>query len=270
MLNSEAEKILSDAMMTLGLQDDRVKTIFRLMQAVGYVHQNAHPLPEQSTGSVDIKYMEELDTTRQRLAFREWWEQKTRTAHPMNVAYDMFLEHVKAKNELEIQLDQVINERDHHEAWADKLAHAISAFTGTDIGEHSSANSPWFSALDALNEYSTRSKPAVEEAKSTEGKKPKAWYYVRANGSSGITSGLDIAKQSAGIDGSVFGLWTKEDISVGNRQPSAFLAYHGIMTYLVLDQESGEKRYPNVVSWIPLYLEKDSYEFCMRLTGKID
>lgn len=43
----------------------------------------------------------------------------------------------------------VIDERDHAHEVADNLAHAISAMTGVDIGEHSSENDPWQNALDA-------------------------------------------------------------------------------------------------------------------------
>jgi hypothetical protein len=43
-----------------------------------------------------------------------------------------------------------IRERDHAEGWADRLAGAVSALMGVDIGEHSSAHNPWAVALDAL------------------------------------------------------------------------------------------------------------------------
>jgi hypothetical protein len=46
-------------------------------------------------------------------------------------------------------LTQCIQERDSYHEWADKLAAAISAHFGVDIGEHSSANNPWREALEA-------------------------------------------------------------------------------------------------------------------------
>lgn len=48
--------------------------------------------------------------------------------------------------------DQLIKERDYAEKMADKLADAIAALTGVDIGEHSSGNCPWHEALEAADE----------------------------------------------------------------------------------------------------------------------
>ncbi len=48
--------------------------------------------------------------------------------------------------------DQTLRERDGYQDWADKLAAAIAAHTGVDIGEHSSVNCPWLNALDAIPE----------------------------------------------------------------------------------------------------------------------
>lgn len=45
---------------------------------------------------------------------------------------------------------QVIEERDEAVEWADKLAGAIAAAAGVDIGEHSNLNEPWERALDAV------------------------------------------------------------------------------------------------------------------------
>ena len=48
----------------------------------------------------------------------------------------------------EREILDVIAERDRAENMADKLADKIAAFSGVDIGEHSSHNSPWSEALD--------------------------------------------------------------------------------------------------------------------------
>ena len=261
MLNTEAEKILSDAMMTLGLQDDRVKTIFRLMEAVGYAHVNMHQLPEQPKEVVSIKYVEELDTDRQRLAFRDWWEQKTRTSHPMNVAYGMFIEHIKAKNEFEIEIDQLLQERDFNQKWADKLANKISEVTGTDIyanGDHS-----WATAIDALIESSTRTTPKVKAKLG----KPTAWLSVLPTGDERISTSLDIAKEAAG-EGVVFGLWKDDEIDVGLQKPKAWHAYCGVLTYLIQDLASGAQRYPNVHKWTPLYLERETDQYIQEMFGQ--
>lgn len=45
--------------------------------------------------------------------------------------------------------NQVLAERDDYEQVADRLAAAIAAMTGEEIGEHSSMNDPWANALDA-------------------------------------------------------------------------------------------------------------------------
>lgn len=45
---------------------------------------------------------------------------------------------------------EVIADRDLYHEWADKLADAIGAHLGIDIGEHSNMNNPWAVAYDAL------------------------------------------------------------------------------------------------------------------------
>jgi hypothetical protein len=49
--------------------------------------------------------------------------------------------------------DQVITERDEYHDIADELAHQIALITDADIGEHSSNNCPWQSALIASHEF---------------------------------------------------------------------------------------------------------------------
>lgn len=46
--------------------------------------------------------------------------------------------------------DQTIRDRDAYHDWADKLAEAIAAYFGGDIGEHSNMNLPWSEALDLI------------------------------------------------------------------------------------------------------------------------
>ena len=58
--------------------------------------------------------------------------------------------------------EQVIRERDEAEAIADSLAEKIAAITGCEIGEHTSANSPWHSALDAADEFLASRPPAAQ------------------------------------------------------------------------------------------------------------
>lgn len=62
---------------------------------------------------------------------------------------------VKARDEIErlrSDLTEEIGHREESDEWADRLASAIAAHLGVDIGEHSSANLPWQAALIALAE----------------------------------------------------------------------------------------------------------------------
>lgn len=46
-----------------------------------------------------------------------------------------------------------VDQRDRAEAAADWLAEAIMGITGQDVGEHSSANSPWANGIAMAQEY---------------------------------------------------------------------------------------------------------------------
>ncbi|HEL4242661.1 TPA: hypothetical protein UM790_000164 [Stenotrophomonas maltophilia] len=54
---------------------------------------------------------------------------------------------------LDRALGEAIDQRDRYHEVADDLAGHISAITGVDIGEHSSANCPWQNAIEAAEEY---------------------------------------------------------------------------------------------------------------------
>ncbi len=55
---------------------------------------------------------------------------------------------------LDRALEGVIDQRDRYHEVADDIAGHISAITGVDIGEHSSANCPWQNAIEAAESYS--------------------------------------------------------------------------------------------------------------------
>jgi len=59
--------------------------------------------------------------------------------------------------EAERDADQLLKERDHAEDMADKLADAVATLLGVEIGEHSSGNCPWTTALEAFEERPTGS-----------------------------------------------------------------------------------------------------------------
>ncbi|MBB2928349.1 hypothetical protein [Paraburkholderia silvatlantica] len=61
--------------------------------------------------------------------------------------------------------DQTLSERDEYHEMADKLAAAIAAHLGVDIGEHSNANDPWEEALEAIeNVAPAATAPTVPQA----------------------------------------------------------------------------------------------------------
>lgn len=66
--------------------------------------------------------------------------------------------------EAERDEDQILKERDHAEAMADRLAASIAELTGEDIGEHSSGNCPWTAALEAAEEHRPAVQPSPQEA----------------------------------------------------------------------------------------------------------
>lgn len=82
----------------------------------------------------------------------------------------------KAESDEESSHSNTIDQRDHAESMADKLASAISKRLRVEIGEHSSMNCPWEVALDALNgAYVTDSEQDRELAKL----KARATWLVR-------------------------------------------------------------------------------------------
>jgi hypothetical protein len=76
---------------------------------------------------------------------------------------------------LEADLLCEMKTRDRYHDIADSLASAIATLTGIDIGEHSSANDPWQSALDAAEDYAHRCHPPAPPAGVPEG-----WKLVPA------------------------------------------------------------------------------------------
>ncbi len=53
-------------------------------------------------------------------------------------------------NKHESECGKLIDERDHAQDWADKLAGVIGEHFGIDIGEHSNCNCPWETAFDNM------------------------------------------------------------------------------------------------------------------------
>lgn len=70
--------------------------------------------------------------------------------------------------------DQTLRERDYNCEWADKLADAIAAHLGVEIGEHSNVNAPWLNALDAIREAA----PATPAEPVAPGGVPSGWALV--------------------------------------------------------------------------------------------
>lgn len=59
----------------------------------------------------------------------------------------------RLRSQLDVQLGQVIDERDRAEETADDLADLVGEIVGEEVGEHSSDNDPRANALRAGREY---------------------------------------------------------------------------------------------------------------------
>jgi hypothetical protein len=83
-----------------------------------------------------------------------------------SASIDRASEAADAEAKLDAALTQVIDERDHFEAEATKLAERVGEYLGVDVGEWSSANDPIHRAMDALDEarpYARASEAAAGE-----------------------------------------------------------------------------------------------------------
>lgn len=52
----------------------------------------------------------------------------------------------------EVELTDLLHDRDNAQGWADALAEAVAELLGVEIGEHSRANCPWRNAAEAISE----------------------------------------------------------------------------------------------------------------------
>lgn len=83
-----------------------------------------------------------------------------------NDAYSVALAMLEREAKLDNELESEINARDAYHEWCDELANEISSFLGVEVGEHSSENSPWLNAYEAIPESLAKVKAeAVREAK---------------------------------------------------------------------------------------------------------
>jgi len=105
----------------------------------------------------------------------------------------------------EREVIEILAERDDAEEWADRLARAIAAATGVDIGEHSNLNNPWGRALEAVGRFG----PCHEHAVTAEAVEAllafwRYWHHecghydVPGDGH-GLVTGID-AKDSLALD----------------------------------------------------------------------
>lgn len=108
------------------------------------------------------------------------------------------LENLLADEERSHEL--TIDQRDHAEEWATKLADAIGEHFGREVGEHSSGNCPWENALELLN----TAPPAAEHPYSTTSDKYRAelydevWAQARLIGYGNVTEALaDLERKKA-------------------------------------------------------------------------
>lgn len=73
--------------------------------------------------------------------------------HDLTMLAEDFLQSTHAAAKSDSLWDQTLQDRDNYHEWADQLASRIATITGTDIGEHSSANNPWSNAINAADYY---------------------------------------------------------------------------------------------------------------------
>jgi hypothetical protein len=82
--------------------------------------------------------------------------------------------------------EKALEDRDHYHDIADKLAEAVGALLGVEVGEHSSDNCPWEAALEA---YESSEVPDVRE-------------LVEAAFREGFNSGMGSAQAAAAWEAS--------------------------------------------------------------------
>ena len=70
----------------------------------------------------------------------------------------------RQRRESELLWDQTLQERDHAEQMADRLAQAIGEHFGQPIGEHSNVNNPWLEALDIISSEDPAEKEPLAHA----------------------------------------------------------------------------------------------------------
>ena len=58
--------------------------------------------------------------------------------------------------------EDICKERDKAEEAADKLAYAIGEYFGTGVGDHSSLNNPWYTALALIRRHTELKNECVE------------------------------------------------------------------------------------------------------------
>lgn len=94
-----------------------------------------------------------------RYSGEEFWREMSRIAagstgasHAEGLLAERDALESKLRNE-DVSHSNTIDQRDHAESMADRLAQAIMGITGRDIGEHSSAHNPWLAAEEHAEEY---------------------------------------------------------------------------------------------------------------------
>lgn len=94
--------------------------------------------------------------------------------------------------------DQTLQERDHYHDMADRLANAIGAYFGQDVGEHSSSHCPWHEALGIIDDAAPQASEAVRNDGFSDGV-ITALEVMTAHGDWGGTAYCELL-QAAGLE----------------------------------------------------------------------
>lgn len=104
------------------------------------VHKYEHPTGTYMLVQLCREIERELEETNKRLLKLTAWSDK------MKIILGE-IDGEKNGDQIDVEIDRLIDERDNAIEQADKLSYAIGKYAGVDVGEHSNRNNPWERAL---------------------------------------------------------------------------------------------------------------------------
>lgn len=242
---------------------NKLVVVDKLLEAFGFVFEKAQ-LPYHTISSrthdldCTIPVIDSGIPSVQLDQFIDWYESRLSKYKktPRCLTFEMYTDFISKLNKLDIDIDQLIEERTRTEIWADKLAQKISEVSGIDIGEHSSANSPWVNAAEAADEYIQNRTKMLDIAGV-----PRAWIYRTDYG----VTDISICRDSA--DGYLYHpLYFKDVVGIELEDtPVGYYAYQNEITYLIRNLErSFDIQYRHIVDWYSLHMEKNQHKVFLK------